>query len=264
MAVVATGCGGGTEARAIIASAPGSVGVGEQRVLVAVTDPSTDESVASQEVIPVATLRDRIGSPLGVYEGEFVWIVPNIRGMYAFQMDLPGAGTFQMTLDGGEWTAGPVGFIVVEDPHMVVVGDRAPASETRTLGDTPLDELTSDDEPDPAFYEMSVAEAVEAGPSVIIFATPAWCASQSCGPMLDQVKVLSAVHTGLNYVHVEVYENIRASSFDDLVLVPAVEEWSLPTEPWVFVTDSSGVVTSRFEGAVSDRELEEAIRGVSP
>jgi hypothetical protein len=113
------------------------------------------------------------------------------------------------------------------------------------------------------FYEMTVAEAVESGPSVLVFATPAWCTSQSCGPMLDQVQEMAPDYPDLNYVHVEVYENIHVTNREDLVLVPAVEEWGLPSEPWLYVTDDRGTVTAAFEGAVSDEELRAVLDGVA-
>ena len=75
---------------------------------------------------------------------------------------------------------------------------------------------------------------------------------------------LSAGFPSLEYVHVEVYENIHVSSFDELVLVPSVVDWGLPSEPWVFVTDAAGVVRATFEGAASDDELSRAFAAVSP
>lgn len=257
-------CSSGVDAIAVVANAPGSVGLGQQRVLVALIDEATGQYLASPDLDVVATLRDRIGSPLGDYEAEFVWVVPEARGLYSFHMDIPGAGTFQLTFDAGDLgRLGPVGLVTIDDPAMVEPGEAAPLSETRTLSTDDLANLTSDPNPDPAFYEMSVAEAVAAGPSVIVFGTPAWCTSQACGPLLDQVKALSVDFPDLNYVHVEVYENIHVSSREDLILVPSVLEWGLPSEPWVFVTDSAGKVSASFEGAASDRELADAFAAVS-
>ena len=54
---------------------------------------------------------------------------------------------------------------------------------------------------------------------------------------------------------------IRA--FDELVPVAATVEWALPSEPWVFVIDDTGVVSARFEGAASDNELRSAFVDVS-
>ncbi len=232
--------------------------------MVALTDFETGESLAAPDIEIVATLRDGIGSPLGEYQGEFFWLVPDVRGLYAFYMDIPGPGTFQITMDAGRLgQLGPLGLVTVADPLVVSPGDEAPRSETRTSADVDLVDLTSDPSPDPSFYELTVAEAVESGPTVIIFGTPAWCTSEACGPLLDQVKKLSAEFPSLSYVHVEVYENIQVSSFDELILVPSVADWSLPSEPWVFVTDADGVVFASFEGAASDDELARAFEAVS-
>lgn len=264
LAVVA--CGGDkVDGFAQIASANGNVGVGEQRVLVAIVDPKTNQFLGAPDVSATATLRDGIGSPIGEYEGDFIWIVPDVRGLYAFHMDIPGPGTFQVTVKSEAFNdAGPVGLVTVEDPGVVVVGDDAPLSVTRTTADHDINDITSDPSPDPSFYEMSVAEAVASGPTAIVFGTPAWCTSQACGPLLDQVKELSTEFPDLNYVHVEVYEDIHVSSLDELTLVPSVVEWGLPAEPWVFITDSDGVVTASFEGVASAAELTGAFEAVSP
>lgn len=262
--LLAAACSDDADAVGRLATSPGSIGTGEQRILVAVTDLSTGEMIATPDVTPVAVLRDDIGSPLGEYEGEFVWTIPDVVGVYAFAVDIPGPATYQLTIEGdGFGELSPIGFVAAEDPLQVAVGEEAPRSESRTLDDAPLEDLTSDPTPEEAFYEMTVAEAVESGPSVIVFATPAWCTSQSCGPMLDQVQVLAPDYPDLNYVHVEVYENIHVTDRQDLVLVPAVEEWGLPSEPWLYVTDDVGTVTAAFEGAVSDDELRAALDAVA-
>lgn len=258
-------CGSDVNALGIVASSPGSIGVGQQRVLIAIEDIQTMESLAAPDQEVTATLRDRIGSPLGEYQGEFIWMIPEVRGLYKFDMEIPGPGTFQITLQGdaiGE--PPPVGLLAVEDPTVVLPGEPAPLSETRTTQSHDLSEITTDPSPEPSFYEMTVAEAVGSGPSVLVFATPAWCTTQTCGPLLDQVKALSSEYPDLNYVHVEIYDNIDASSFEELVTVPAVVEWGLPSEPWVFVTDRNGIVTAAIQGVALDSELDDAFAAVSP
>ncbi|MGH8947043.1 MAG: thioredoxin family protein, partial [Acidimicrobiia bacterium] len=176
----------------------------------------------------------------------------------------PEPATYQVTIETEQWgELGPIGLVSSDDPVIVVLGDEAPQSNTRTSADHPLEQITSDPDPNPRFYEMSVAEAVSSGPSVIVFATPAWCSSQTCGPLLDQVGELSADYPGLNFVHVEIYEDIHVDSTDQLKAVPAVVDWGLPSEPWVFVTNGEGVVTRAFEGAASDTELRAAFDEVS-
>lgn len=252
---------------AVVASSNGSIGVGEQRVLFALVDPETDEFLASPDREASVTIRDENGSPLDTYPMDFVWTVPDVRGLYVARVDIPEAATYQATIDAeGLATAGPAGLVAFEDPPLIEPGEEAPASETRTSADFPdLSVISSDPEPDPAMYESSVASAVTSGaPSVIVFATPAFCTSESCGPLLDQVKSLRPDYPGVEFVHVEIYEDLQVSSPEELTVVPATGEWGLPSEPWVFVVDSSGVVTSTFEGAASDAELTAAMDAVSP
>ena len=264
LALALAACSGGGNSVGGLASSGGSIGIGEQRILITVIDQATGEMAATPDVTPTAVLRDDTGSPLGEYVGEFVWTVPDVAGLYAFYVDIPGPGTYQLTVDAGELgDLPPIGFVASGDPPQVTVGDPAPRSESRTLEDASIEDLTSDPTPEESYYEMTVAEAVESGPSVLIFATPAWCMSQSCGPMLDQVQEIDSDYPDLNYVHVEVFENIHVASREDLVTVPSVEEWGLRTEPWLYVTDDSGIVTAAFEGAVSDAELQAALEEVA-
>ena len=249
----------------VVASSAGSIGVGNQRVLLAIVDLNTNEFLASPDIEATATLRDEFGSPLGEYPMQFVWTVPNVRGLYSVYFDIPEPATYQVTIDAGMLgDLGPIGLVAVADPLVISFGDDAPRSDTRTSAGQDLSQITSDPDPDPSFYELSVAEAIASGPSVIVFATPAWCISESCGPLLEQVKSLAPGYPGVGFVHVEIYGNLQVQSFDDLELVPAVVEWGLPSEPWVFVIDRDGVVTASFEGAASDLELETAIGAVAP
>lgn len=264
VAVLAVACSDSPNTVGQLATSPNSIGTGQQRILVGVVDLPTGDLVATPDVTPVAVLRDEIGSPIGEYEGDFLWTIPDVVGLYAFHVDIPGPATYQLDVDAGRLgQLAPLGFVASDDPVQVTIGEPAPLSETRTLEDAPIDQLTSDPTPEESYYRMTVAEAVESGPSVLIFATPAWCTSQSCGPMLDQLQVIDDDYPDLNYVHVEVYENIQVTDRNDLVLVPAVTEWGLPTEPWLYVTDQSGTVTAAFEGAVSDEELRAALDQVT-
>lgn len=265
--VALAACGGGQEAAALIASSNGAVGVGEQRLLVGLIDRETQESLAAPDRGAAITLRDENGAPLGTYPGEFIWTVPEVRGLYVARVEIPEAGTYQITVDAeGYATAAPVGLIAFEDSPLVQPGEPAPPSQTRTSAESPdLSSITTDPEPDPEMYRMTVAEAVSNGtPAVIVFATPAFCVSQTCGPLLDQVKALRTEFPEVDFVHVEIYQDLQVDSPEELTVVPAVEEWGLPSEPWVFVVGSDGVVAAAFEGAVSDAELEEAIFSVAP
>ena len=265
--VLVAACGGSEVSPfAHIASSNGNIGVGEQRVLLALIDPETDELLASEDRAANMTLRDRNGAPIETYPMFFVETVEE-RGLYGANVFIPEAGTYQVTIDAdGLNTAGPVGLVTVEDPSVIQVGEAAPLSVTRTAAEYPdLSVISSDPEPDPEMYRLSVDEAVSNGtPSVVIFATPAWCLSQTCGPLLAQIKSLRADWNGVDFVHVEVFDDIQVATREDLATVPSVAEWGLPAEPWVFVIDSTGMVTGSFEGAASDTELRAALDAVAP
>ena len=252
---------------AIVASSNASIGLGTPRVMFALIDPETDEFLAAPDLKAMLTIRDENGSPLGTYPMEFLWTVPDVRGLYVARPEIPEAATYQATIDAeGYAPAGPVGFVAFENSPLIEPGEEAPPSETRTSADFPdLAIISSDPDPDPAMYEMSIAEAVSDGtPAVIVFATPAFCTSATCGPLLDQVKELRPDYEGINFVHVEIYEDLQVESTEELTTVPATTEWGLPSEPWVFVVDGLGEVTAAFEGAASDAELVTTINAVAP
>jgi hypothetical protein len=144
------------------------------------------------------------------------------------------------------------------------VGDQAIASRTPTLASTggDLQALTTSRHPDRALYRSSVAEALAAhDPFVLTFATPQFCQSRTCGPVVD---VVSAVRkrqpqgSPVRFIHVEIYkDNDPANGVNQWV-----DQWRLPTEPFTFVVDRSGVIRTKLEGAFSVDELERAVASV--
>ena len=144
------------------------------------------------------------------------------------------------------------------------IGDAAPLSDTPTVTTvTDLRTISSSPEPDPALYSLSVAQAVRSGnPSVVTFATPAFCVTATCGPQVSDLSELAAEYEGrANFVHVEVYRDPHLINPADPAreLVLAVDEWGLVSEPWTFVVGSDGRITDRFEQYVPPRVLEAAL-----
>ena len=58
--------------------------------------------------------------------------------------------------------------------------------------------------------------------------------------------------------HVEIYPY----PFDSLKVAKTVDEWHLPSDPWTFIVDKTGVVRDRFEGAAPIDELEPSVKSV--
>lgn len=135
------------------------------------------------------------------------------------------------------------------------IGDPAPRSKTPTVKDvTDLRTISSDSNPDPRFYQISVADAVSSGkPSLILFATPGFCETATCGPGIDVLRRLKdQVGDKVNAVHVEVYK----LPYDQGKMVPTMQEWGLQTEPWLFLVGKDGKIVGRYEGGITYQELE--------
>ena len=199
-----------------------------------------------------------------------------VRGSYVAPVYFPLPGDYRLTVMpvGGEVTGEAVIDVsVAADSPIPSIGEAAPASETKTLDDsTVITDLTTAYEPDTELYRISVSEAVESGkPSVVVFATPAFCTSPTCGPQVDTVSELRAAHPdAANYIHVELYDNPDEIQGDlsRAELVAAADEWGFTripgwtNESWVFVLDGDGIVRQRFEGFATLGELEAALAEV--
>jgi len=92
-----------------------------------------------------------------------------------------------------------------------------------------------------------------------LFATPALCTSATCAPELEAVQQLHSTYAErANFIHVEIYQY----PFDALKVAKTVDEWHLPSDPWTFIVDKTGVVRDRFEGSAPVDELEPALKSV--
>lgn len=183
------------------------------------------------------------------------------RGVYLAPVRLTHAGEWGIgftieSADGETREEARFRFSVRERSAAPAKGDAAPAVESRTLADVmSLSELTSDPRPEPGLYQLSLAAALEEKrPILLVFATPAFCHSRACAPVLEVVKaVWRARAEELIGVHVEVFENPHEA--EALREAKAFAAWDLPSEPWVFVIDQEGRVYSSYEGAVTEAEL---------
>ena len=259
LGVMLTACGAADGASISVVSSPQGIGIGQQRVLVAVLDSQSGDFVASPEIDVEVTLRNEDGAPLMESTGEFLWVIPDQSGVYSAVVDFPEAGTHQLTLTSEVWgELGPIGVVALEAPIVVEVGESAPLSNSRTLEDGELAQITSDPDPEPRLYELSIGDAVESGPAAVVFASFVNCPEGECGTLLEQIKTLIPEFPEVAFVHTDVYEDVSGAD-EDALLVEAVADWGIPSEPWVFVVDMDGLVSDRFEGAASTDELRAAL-----
>jgi hypothetical protein len=245
--------------------ASSDIGLGRERLLVGLGDTSGRRLGSPEQAVSITVHPEGEPERAVTEDGTWQWIVEGSTGLYRAEFDFDQAGiwTATVTPEGGEPLA-PIPFEVQEDPYAPALGEAAPAPATPTLDDTTIDDLSSDDDPDPAFYQLSLDEAIGNGnTTVVVFSTPAFCASAACGPLLDIVKEVAPGHPDVQFVHVEVFTGLTDPDFapDAAHLSPAVgPEWyNLPSEPWVFVVDGGGKVAARYEGVLDRAELEAAL-----
>jgi hypothetical protein len=145
-------------------------------------------------------------------------------------------------------------------PEVPVEGDKAPVIDTPTADDVAnLDEIDTRD-PHDTMHEHNFADVVGKQPVVLVMATPLLCQSRVCGPVVDIAEQVKADHgDDVAFIHQEIFEDNDINKG----LREQVREFGLPTEPWVYVIDSEGKVSSAIEGAFSVAELEQAVEQVS-
>jgi hypothetical protein len=142
------------------------------------------------------------------------------------------------------------------------VGDRAVKVHTQTLTDVGGDAAQLDTRRPEAkdLLQDDLADVLGKRPVVITFATPLLCQSRVCGPVVDIVEQVKAnAPKSVAFIHQEIYANNKVNDG----LRPQVTQWGLRSEPWTFVIDRKGKVSTRFEGAFSPGELQRAVAKVS-
>jgi hypothetical protein len=164
------------------------------------------------------------------------------------------------------------------------VGDQAIAAKTLTVKDVPDPaQLSSGADPDSAMYQISLDQALKSGtPTALLFATPAFCKTATCGPSLQVMQGLQKTYGDkLNFIHTEVYKypfsdsvQLQSQAIDRATkenrqptlaeqqtgLSDAMVAWRLQSEPWLFLIDAQGKIVARFEGGITKEEIDPALK----
>lgn len=151
--------------------------------------------------------------------------------------------------------------VVGRFPGVPDVGEMAPVIHTPTAADVGgnLEEIDTRVPPS-QMHEVDFADAVGRKPLALVFATPAFCQSRVCGPVVDIAQqTADSFEDEVDFIHMEVYEENDPGKG----LRPQMRAYNLPTEPWTFLVDRKGVIRDRLEGAYGVSELEAAVRKIS-
>lgn len=184
--------------------------------------------------------------------------------IYVAHVRVPAAGKYVLVarpLGGKERIAGLGDLVVNRRSASPPVGSRAYPSRTPTLASAHgnISALTTRVPPDRALLRTSIAGALAAHePFVVTFATPRYCVSRICGPVVDVVDQVRKEYarTPVRFIHVEIYTQNNPNKGRNRW----VREWRVPGEPWTFLVGRDGRIKAKFQGSVSVRELGEAIR----
>lgn len=208
-------------------------GVVPGNVTIAVKNP--DGEVVAEGL--TAALRND-GLPRPYYAFEFT---PAKVGFYDFTMEVEGSeviSQFQVVESDAPEIASRVG-----------PGDVMPPLMTPTVADdrgvTPI----CTREPMCSLHEATVAEVVGTGPMALLVATPAFCQTVICGPVLDLMLDLVPEYPDISFVHAEVFTDPSANQTPPAIedYAPVIGELGLPYEPAFYVVDGEGVVRDRLD-----------------
>jgi len=188
----------------------------------------------------------------------------NVRGLYVTQLNFTRPGLWGLEIlakeKGGLHTVARTMVTVLDAPQAPAVGSPAPPSQNLVASDVKnLREIDTSLSPDPRLHRIRIADAIAQGkPQLVVFATPQFCTSRMCGPVVDIVRQLLPKYANrVAFTHQEIWRDFASKK-----VFETVEEWRLRSEPWIFVVDGQGIIHAKFEGLVTVRELEAALQQV--
>ncbi len=190
---------------------------------------------------------------------------PNVAtSVYAAEVGFPSDGEWRVLAlikQEGKTTAAVLPIVTVgEFTAIPRVGQRAPLIHTPTAASVggDLSKITTRVPPDTQ-NRVDYAEVLGKEPIVLLFATPKFCQSRTCSPVVDvaeQVKQLYGNKAA--FIHMEIYNSNNPSKG----VRPQVRTFHLPSVPWLFVIDRHGTIRSEIEGGFGVAKLTQEVKGV--
>jgi hypothetical protein len=183
--------------------------------------------------------------------------------VYSTQIDFPSEGEWRIGAvikeEDGKFTGAILPSVVVgEFTEIPRTGEQAPVIHTPTPANAngDLSKITTRIPPDTQ-NKVDFADVVGKEPIALLFATPQFCQSRVCGPVVDVAEqVKETWGDRVNFIHMEIYNDNDPNKG----VRPQVRAYHLPSEPWLFVIDANGEIAGEVEGAfgidLMTREIE--------
>jgi hypothetical protein len=182
------------------------------------------------------------------------------KGVYVARAELPTAGTWGVEAlvkrADGTQKALRARFEVKAQSQTPAVGAAAVPTRQPLARDVADPRQICTAVPPCQLHDLTVADALALKrPALLLFATPGFCVSATCGPDLETVQSLEPEFRGrMSFLHLEIYSDPQTQTPS-----LAVNEWRLPSEPWVFLVDRDGKIADKLEGGLTAPELREGI-----
>jgi hypothetical protein len=187
---------------------------------------------------------------------------PDAAGVvYSSELEFPGEGEWRIAAllkEDGELKAALLASVVVgEFKRVPKPGQRAPVIHTPTAQDADgeLSKITTRIPPDTQ-NKVDYADALGKEPIVLLFATPQFCQSRVCGPVVDVAEQAKHEYGDkAAFIHMEIYNE----NDPGMEVRPQVRAFRLPSEPWLFAIDRKGVIRETVEGAFGLKLMHQAV-----
>ena len=241
----------------LVASVPVLAAAGEQRVALLV--------LRGQDPIPADTpVEVLFGQVQGQSVGQTIGPFPAerhgdglTRPYHLVRATFPAPGNYaiQATVGGKEALAALEALDPAKDATPKV-GQPLLSTKTPTkadpLGVDPICTAT----PACPLHEVSLDAALaEKKPVAVLFGTPAFCKTDTCGPVLDVLlDEMKPYADRMRFIHVEIYTDRTVKT-----TTPPVQAFQLPGEPFLFLAGADGVVRDRISGPYDRAELRAAL-----
>lgn len=197
-------------------------------------------------------------------DGEIGHEHADIQRYFPLRTTLPEPGIYDLEVDiDGQIIALPVQAFAPADVKVLTVGQPFPALITPTLAlPEPMDSICTLFEGPCPFHEHSVSDVLADGdPMAFLIATPAFCSTQYCGPVVETLIEASTSFPSVRPIHLEVYENTDDAngSLSNLRAASQLAEIGLEFEPSLFLVGRDGIVADRIDNVFDRSELELAL-----
>jgi hypothetical protein len=237
----------------------------QQRVPIGILDHNTPVSDATVHVRSfVLTATGAVASYKGESDAPFKGAGLEGAGVYVAHLDFDKPGSWGIDITAarpnGERGSMRLPLNIIANPVVPAVGQPAPPSPSPTVRDVPDASYIDSGQPPNDMHQVSITQALQQHrPTLVVFASPAFCTSRICGPEVKAVQSLEpAYRDRLTFIHVEIYKDFKPDP-SKRQLAQTVLDWRLQTEPWIFLIDSKGVIQTRLEGPAATDEVKAAI-----